>query len=223
MAVTSNGAPELLPAAFEAATKCKGYHRALSCLEGIGMANDIPSILHHVSVGTDDLERASAFYDAVMPHLGASRLMSFPFVVAYGKQFPEFWIGKPLDQGNATAGNGAHVCFIAPSREAVDAFHAAGLAGGRGGRWRSGSETRLRPGILRSLPARPRRSQGRGRDRSGRLPDAFVQAQFRHADRMAWNWAPSARRRPDVGKLPSRGRPAAFGSHVGLYSRRGRL
>ena len=85
------------------------------------MANDIPSILHHVSVGTDDLERASAFYDAVMPHLRAGRLMSFPFAVAYGKEFPEFWIGKPLDEGNATAGNGTHVCFIAPSREAVDA------------------------------------------------------------------------------------------------------
>ena len=48
------------------------------------MANDIPSILHHVSVGTDNLERACAFYDSVMPHLGASRMMSFPFAVAYG-------------------------------------------------------------------------------------------------------------------------------------------
>ena len=65
------------------------------------MANDIPSILHHVSVGTDDLERASAIYDSVMPHLGASRMMSFPFAVAYGKQFPKFWIGKPLEQSPA--------------------------------------------------------------------------------------------------------------------------
>jgi len=96
----------------------------------MGMASDIPSILHHVSVGTDDLERACAFYDSVMPPLGASRMMSFLFAVAYGKEFPEFWIAKPLDQGNATAGNGTHVCFIAPSREAVDAFHAAGLEAG---------------------------------------------------------------------------------------------
>ena len=87
-------------------------------------------ILHHVSVGTGDQERACAFYDAVMPHLGARRVMSFPFAVAYGKEFPEFWIGKPLDEGNATTGNGAHVCFIASSREAVDAFHAAGLDAG---------------------------------------------------------------------------------------------
>ena len=50
--------------------------------------------------------------------------------MAYGKRFPELWVGKPLDEGSAAAGNGTHVCFIAPSREAVDAFHAAGLEAG---------------------------------------------------------------------------------------------
>lgn len=94
------------------------------------MANDIPGILHHVSVGTGDLERSCAFYDSVMQPLGAGRMMSFPFAVAYGKRFPEFWVGMPLDQGKAAAGNGSHVCFIAPSREAVDTFHAAGLEAG---------------------------------------------------------------------------------------------
>lgn len=94
------------------------------------MMDAVPSILHHVSVGIDDLERSGAFYDSVMKPLGARRMMSFPFAVAYGKRFPEFWIGKPLDQGSAAAGNGTHVCFIAPSREAVDAFHAAGLEAG---------------------------------------------------------------------------------------------
>lgn len=94
------------------------------------MAGEIPSILHHVSVGIDDLERSCAFYDSIMKPLGARRMMSFPFAAAYGKQFPEFWIGKPLDQSPAAAGNGTHICFIAPSREAVDAFHAAGLEAG---------------------------------------------------------------------------------------------
>ena len=94
------------------------------------MAGDVPSILHHVSVGIDDLERSCAFYDSIMKPLGARRMMSFPFAAAYGKQFPEFWIGKPVDQGPAAAGNGTHICFIAPSRDAVDAFHAAGLEAG---------------------------------------------------------------------------------------------
>ena len=96
------------------------------------MAADIPSILHHVSVGTDALERSCAFYDSVMPCLGVRRMMSFPFAAAYGKRFPEFRVGNPIDRDHAAAGNGTHVCFIAPTREAVDALHAAGLeAGGK--------------------------------------------------------------------------------------------
>lgn len=94
------------------------------------MANDIPSILHHVSIGTADLEAACRFYDAVMAPLGARRIMEVPSAVAYGKRFPEFWVGRPLDGAPASAGNGVHVSFIAPSREAVDAFHAAGLGAG---------------------------------------------------------------------------------------------
>ena len=96
------------------------------------MASETPGILHHVSLGTNDLEGAGAFYDAVMAPLGARRIMDLPFAVAYGKHFPEFWLGKPLDEERAGAGNGTHVCFVAASREAVDAFHAAGLeAGGK--------------------------------------------------------------------------------------------
>ena len=96
------------------------------------MADEIPSILHHLSLGTNDFERAVAFYDAVMAPLGARRIMDLPFAVAYGKHFPEFWLGRPLDEERASAGNGTHVCFIAASRKAVDAFHAAGLeAGGK--------------------------------------------------------------------------------------------
>ena len=91
------------------------------------MAEETPSILHHVSIGTDDLERARGFYDVVMACIGARRIMEVPSATAYGKQFPELWIGKPLDGARAGIGNGAHFCFIAPSREAVDAFHKAGL------------------------------------------------------------------------------------------------
>ena len=94
------------------------------------MTNEVPSILHHVSIGTGNLESACRFYDAVMAPIGARRIMEFPFAVAYGKRFPEFWVVQPLDGAQASVGNGAHFCFIAPSREAVDAFHAAGVAAG---------------------------------------------------------------------------------------------
>ncbi|MGE0725819.1 MAG: VOC family protein, partial [Alphaproteobacteria bacterium] len=41
-----------------------------------------------------------------------------------------FWIGLPHDRRPASAGNGVHVCFAAPDRAAVDAFHRAALAAG---------------------------------------------------------------------------------------------
>lgn len=94
------------------------------------MADDIPSILSHVSLGTNDFARATAFYDAVLPTLGCRRVMEHPGAVAYGKAFPEFWVQTPADGTPAGVGNGTHVGFIAASRAAVDAFHAAALVAG---------------------------------------------------------------------------------------------
>lgn len=91
------------------------------------MAN---SIVSHVSVGTNDFARATAFYDKVMAALGCKRLMEFPGAVAYGKDFPEFWVQKPLDGSPASVGNGTHVGFFAASEEAVQAFYAAAMAAG---------------------------------------------------------------------------------------------
>jgi catechol 2,3-dioxygenase-like lactoylglutathione lyase family enzyme len=89
-----------------------------------------PSILAHISLGTNDFERAIAFYDRVLSKLGCKRLMEYPSAVVYGKQYPEFWIGTPLDGQPATVGNGTHVGFIASTKEAVHAFHEAALAAG---------------------------------------------------------------------------------------------
>ncbi|MGF1623925.1 MAG: VOC family protein [Alphaproteobacteria bacterium] len=92
--------------------------------------DDNPSIMSHVSIGTNDFARATAFYDAVLAALGARRVEEFPGAVAYGRQYPEFWVQAPLDGGSATVGNGAHFGFFAASREAVDAFWAAAIAAG---------------------------------------------------------------------------------------------
>lgn len=89
-----------------------------------------PSILSHVSFGTNDFERAVAFYDRVLPTLGIQRIMEHPGAVAYGKKYPEFWIQIPFDNQTATVGNGTHIGFIAPSKEAVRAFYEAAIAAG---------------------------------------------------------------------------------------------
>lgn len=89
-----------------------------------------PSILSHVSHGTDDLERAARFYDRVLGTIGARRLYEHADAIAWGRSWPEFWVNRPLDGQGSTVGNGNHVAFFAASRAEVDAFHAAALTAG---------------------------------------------------------------------------------------------
>lgn len=91
---------------------------------------DNPSIMSHVSVGTNDLPRALAFYDAVLDTLGGRRLVEHSEAVAYGRMFPEFWVNTPLDEKAASVGNGVHFAFFATSREQVHAFYDTALAHG---------------------------------------------------------------------------------------------
>jgi catechol 2,3-dioxygenase-like lactoylglutathione lyase family enzyme len=86
-----------------------------------------PSVLSHVSLGTNDFARAKPFYDAVLAALQIGCVMDFPGGAGYGRAFPEFWIQSPHDGGRASAGTGVHVSFLANSVEEVKAFHAKAL------------------------------------------------------------------------------------------------
>ena len=79
------------------------------------MSETNKSILSHVSIGTNDFDRAAAFYDKVMPALGCRRIEQHPGAVAYGKEFPEFWVQVPVNGHPATIGNGIHISFLANS------------------------------------------------------------------------------------------------------------
>ncbi len=94
------------------------------------MTDTNPSIVSHLSIGTNRFDEAAAFYDRVLATLGIERKMSFPGAVAYGKAFPEFWVQLPYDGQPATVGNGFHIGFIAESPEAVRAFYDAALSAG---------------------------------------------------------------------------------------------
>ena len=88
-------------------------------------------MLHHVSVGVRNVERAVSFYDAVLGALGYNRVMEFlPYAVAYGDRHPSFWVQLPHNQQPASVGNGVHVSFMARSKGAVRRFHASALAKG---------------------------------------------------------------------------------------------
>jgi catechol 2,3-dioxygenase-like lactoylglutathione lyase family enzyme len=94
------------------------------------MADENPSIMHHMSIGTNDFEAATTFYDAVLATIGAKRVLDFPGAVAYGKVYPEFWVQKPHDGGSAATANGVHFAFLAPDKPALQAFYEAALAAG---------------------------------------------------------------------------------------------
>lgn len=94
------------------------------------MSNPSPSAISHVSIGANDFDKLRAFYLAVMPAVGAKIIMEHPGAVAFGRQFPEFWIGVPYDRKPASVGNGFHISFIADNKEQVHAFYDAAIAAG---------------------------------------------------------------------------------------------
>ena len=88
-------------------------------------------MLHHVSVGVINLERALRFYDPVLGALGYKRVFEvLPYGVGYGEKTPAFWVQLPANQSPATVGNGTHIGFIATSKEMIVSFHRAALAAG---------------------------------------------------------------------------------------------
>lgn len=88
-------------------------------------------MLHHVSIGVADVERAAKFYDPVMAALGYKRVMEFlPYAIGYGDTHPAFWVQLPHDRNAASVGNGVHVGFSARSKDAVLKFHEEALKAG---------------------------------------------------------------------------------------------
>ena len=89
------------------------------------------SIINHVVLGTNDLQKATQFYDAALGALGVKNMGPMgENAVLYGADQPEFLITKPANGEPACFANGGTVGFKAPSRAAVHQFHEHGLANG---------------------------------------------------------------------------------------------
>ena len=90
-------------------------------------------MIGYATIGTNDLEKATTFYDKVLEPLGGRRTFAMGDRMQFygGKGSPGMLaIAKPYDEAPATAGNGSMFGLPAASREAVDAAHAAALAAG---------------------------------------------------------------------------------------------
>jgi catechol 2,3-dioxygenase-like lactoylglutathione lyase family enzyme len=89
--------------------------------------------IDHVSIGSNDVARARAFYLRALAPLGL-RIVAEEVgrYCDFGIETVAFSIETPVNGEAASAGNGVHVCFKAANRAAVAAFYAAALsAGGR--------------------------------------------------------------------------------------------
>lgn len=91
------------------------------------------SALTHVVVGTNDLVRARAFYDATLSTLGLRRVRDFEGRASmWGDESHDFMVATPANGLPATWANGVTVSFAAGTREAVHEFYETALAhGGR--------------------------------------------------------------------------------------------
>jgi catechol 2,3-dioxygenase-like lactoylglutathione lyase family enzyme len=89
-------------------------------------------MIAHMSIGARDVARARSFYDAVLKPLGYTCLSADEASLGYGAKAPEFWVYGTEHPVPADERSGLHICFIAPDRASVDAFHKAAVkTGGR--------------------------------------------------------------------------------------------
>jgi catechol 2,3-dioxygenase-like lactoylglutathione lyase family enzyme len=82
-------------------------------------------MIGYVTLGTNDLERAARFYDALLGEIGAGRFMQDDRFVAWAvaPDKPSLGVIKPWDGQPATVGNGVMVALVVDSPAKVDALY----------------------------------------------------------------------------------------------------
>ena len=86
-------------------------------------------MIGYVTLGTNDMERAAAFYDELLREIGAGRFMDTDTFIAWAvsPDKPALSVTKPFDGNPATVGNGVMVALAMDSQERVDKVHKRAL------------------------------------------------------------------------------------------------
>jgi catechol 2,3-dioxygenase-like lactoylglutathione lyase family enzyme len=84
----------------------------------------------HVMIGTNDLDKAKAFYDSLLGTLEVRPARVDGHRIFYITKTGVFSVTKPINGEAATPANGGTIGFAANSPEQVNAWHAAGIAAG---------------------------------------------------------------------------------------------
>jgi catechol 2,3-dioxygenase-like lactoylglutathione lyase family enzyme len=90
-------------------------------------------MIGYATLGSDNLPRARAFYDALLGEIGAKRMMEFGddlggftlWGVAFDK--PGLAVTNPYNKQAATAGNGNMIALTVDERAKVDRLHTKAL------------------------------------------------------------------------------------------------
>jgi catechol 2,3-dioxygenase-like lactoylglutathione lyase family enzyme len=89
-------------------------------------------MLAYAMLGTNDKDKALAFYDAVLAELGYERTMDFGVSVAYGikanPMAPALAVGVPFDKAPASVGNGVMIAIVGKSEDAIKRAYAKAIA-----------------------------------------------------------------------------------------------
>ncbi len=89
--------------------------------------------LDYIMLGSNDVEKARTFYDAVMPVIGATIEAEYmPHAICYKLRggAGRLWVATPHDKNAATPGNGNMIGLRCESREEVEAAHKMALSKG---------------------------------------------------------------------------------------------
>lgn len=86
-------------------------------------------MIGYVCLGTNDMEKAAAFYDELLQLVGAKRLMESDTFIAWGNnpKAAALSVNKPHDGNAATVGNGVMVAIGVRETDQVDALYAKAL------------------------------------------------------------------------------------------------
>ena len=84
----------------------------------------------HIMIGTNDLDRAKGFYDALLATLDVPASRVDGNRIFFMTPTGIFSVSKQIDGKPATAPNGGTIGFACNSPAQADAWHAAGIAAG---------------------------------------------------------------------------------------------
>lgn len=86
-------------------------------------------MIGYVTLGTNDIQRAARFYDALLGEIGAKRIMEGEGFIAWGTSMkaPSLGVIKPFDGKAASVGNGVMVALVVDSPDKIAKLHRKAL------------------------------------------------------------------------------------------------